>query len=150
LHEYLRQQSDLFNRGRLWKPGSQANRYRYGNYIAKFRVTPITPALKSMKDDKLDISQDENALRTDVTGFLRQNAAEYEIGIQLCTNLDAMPIENAHTEWSEVDSPYVPVARLVLPAQEAYSSARQACVENVMSFCPAHALAAHRSLGGRF
>jgi hypothetical protein len=72
---------------------------------------------------------------------------EVEVGIQLCTNLEAMPVENAHTQWPEDESPYQPVARLLLPAQDAYSPARQAYVDEALSFCPAHSLAAHSPLG---
>jgi hypothetical protein len=43
--------------------------------------------------------------------------------------------------------PYRPVARLTLPAQDAYSVGRQEFVEENLSFCPAHSLAAHRPLG---
>jgi len=58
-----------------------------------------------------------------------------------------MPVENANKEWPEDESPYQPVARLFLPAQDAYSAARRDFVEGDVSFCPAHSLAAHRPLG---
>lgn len=121
--------------------------YRYGDYIAKIRVRPVTPALVDMQGEKLDVGDDENALRTAVTTYFRAHPAEYEVAVQLCTDLDDMPIENAHSEWDEDDSPYIPVARLLLPAQDAYSPARQAWVE-ALSFNPAHTLQAHRPLGG--
>ena len=35
----------------------------------------------------------------------------------------------------------------MLPAHDAYSDARREVVEEKMSFCPAHSLAAHRPLG---
>ena len=121
--------------------------FRFGRYVAKLRVRPVTPALVAQADETLDFGDDENGLRTAVTGFLRSSSAEYEVAVQLCTDLDAMPIENAHAEWSEEDSPFLPVAHLVLPAQDAYSAARKAYGEN-LSFSPAHSIAAFRPLGG--
>ena len=67
--------------------------------------------------------------------------------LQLCTDLDKMPVEDACVPWPEAESSYVAVARLVLPAQDAYSPARQAYFDEVLSFQPAHALHAHRPLG---
>lgn len=120
--------------------------YRYGDYIAKLAVYPDTSALIAMVGKKLDLT-DEDGLRTAVTEFFRHNPAEFEIGIQLCTDLDTMPVEDASVEWPEKESPYRPVGRLVLPPQNAYSPARADFVEEDISFCPGHSLAAHRPLG---
>jgi hypothetical protein len=79
--------------------------------------------------------------------YFRANSAEYVVAVQLCTDLERMPVENATVEWPEDESPYRPVARLVLPAQDAWSSAREAAIDETLSFCPAHSLAAHRPLG---
>jgi hypothetical protein len=119
---------------------------RYGDYIAKLRVTPDTPGLRALREETFK-PQDENGLRTAVVAFFRDNPAEFEIGIQLCTDLDRMPVENATVEWPEDESPYRPVARLILPPQIAYSPARRAFVDEELLFCPAHSLAAHRPLG---
>ena len=58
-----------------------------------------------------------------------------------------MPVEDASAEWPEDRSSYRTVARLVLPAQDAYSPARQASVDDELSLAPGHSLAAHRPLG---
>ncbi len=119
---------------------------RYGDYIAKLSITPDTPGLKALKDEKFE-PQDYDGLRTATVEFFRTRPAEFEVGIQLCTNLERMPVENANKEWPEEESPYQPVARLIFPMQDAYSVKRQAFVEDALSFCPAHSLAAHRPLG---
>lgn len=119
---------------------------RYGDHVAKLGVFPDTAQLRALAGRTLDI-EDENGLRTAVTGFFRDNPVEFQVAVQLCTDLETMPVENANTEWPEDRSPYQPVARLVLPVQNAYSAARQAYVEEVLSFAPGHALAAHRPLG---
>jgi hypothetical protein len=119
--------------------------FRYGDYIAKFAILPVASGLRAQDGEKLDVSGDPDALRHDVVGWLRNHDAEYDLCVQLCTDLETMPIENALTTWSEEDSPYRPVARLRIPAQDAYANAS---LEEGLSFAPTHSLVAHRPLGG--
>ncbi len=121
---------------------------RYGDFIAKLALVPVGAAQRALAEQhvKVDGDKDPNALRTASVGFLNENEAEFEVRIQLCTDLDKMPVEDANKEWSEADSPYQPVARIRLPRQDAYSEARQQYVE-ALSFSPAHSLEAHRPLG---
>lgn len=121
--------------------------FRYGDYIAKFRIAPASPDLLALVGEKLDIAA-ENGVRDAVARHIRMHGAEYEVSVQLCTDLATMPVENAHTEWPEGDSPYVPVARLHFAPQDGWSEARSAYVDEQLSFSPNHALAAHRPLGG--
>ena len=120
---------------------------RYGAYIAKIAVAPVTPALVALADTRLDIHADPDVFRHSVVDFLRDRGAEFELRVQLCTDLETMPVEDASVVWSEGDSPYVAVARIVLPPQDAYGAARQLFMDDVMSFRPAHSLEAHRPLG---
>ena len=57
-----------------------------------------------------------------------------------------MPVEDATVEWPEDESPYQVVARLVIPAQDAYSPGKAEYIEK-LAFNPSHTLAAHRPLG---
>jgi hypothetical protein len=119
---------------------------RYGDHIAKLGVFPDNAALRALVGEKLGI-RDEDGLRGAVVEFFRANPAEFVVGVQLCTDLERMPVEDASREWPEEESPYRPVARLVLPPQEAHGPARASFVDEDLSFCPAHSLAAHRPLG---
>jgi hypothetical protein len=119
--------------------------FRYGDYIAKLRVRPDMPRLHGLLRAGF-MPADEDGLRTAVTEYFRDHPAEYEVAIQLCTDLERMPVENANVEWPEEESPYRPVARLTLPPQEAFDTKRQALDEELL-FCPSHSLAAHRPLG---
>ena len=71
----------------------------------------------------------------------------FEIRVQLCVDLNEMPVEDASKRWDEDVSPYRTVARLVLPPQDGYSAAKRKYADDVLSFRPAHSLAAHRPLG---
>lgn len=67
--------------------------------------------------------------------------------IQLATDLEEMPIEDASKQWSEELSPFVTVARIEVPAQAAWSEESIQTINERMSFSPWHGLAAHRPLG---
>jgi hypothetical protein len=58
-----------------------------------------------------------------------------------------MPVEDASVLWPETASPHQPVARIVIPPQEAYSPARRVFADDVLSFNPWQGVAAHRPLG---
>lgn len=120
---------------------------RWGDYIAKVAVAPTPETLAALESYPFDPNAGFSALRDAVVAFFRDRGAAYEFRAQLCTDLERMPVEDASVEWPEEESPYRPVARLTFPRQEAYGPARRVHVDDLLSFCPAHSLAAHRPLG---
>ena len=118
---------------------------RYGDYVAKLAVVPVASAQQALAETSINLD-DANALRTATVDYLRDHDAEFEVRVQLCTDLDTMPVEDASVEWPEDESPYRTVARLSLPRQDAFSPARRTFVDD-LSFCVSHSLAAHRPLG---
>ena len=121
--------------------------FRWGQYVAKFGVVPVTPGLTELEALPFD-PQTPDALREATVEFFRTHSAEFDFVVQLNTDLDKMSVEDAQAAWSEEESPYRPVARLVIPAQNAFDPARADIVDGNFSFSPAHSLAAHRPLGG--
>jgi hypothetical protein len=79
--------------------------------------------------------------------FFRRTGAEWELRARLCTNLAIMPIEDASVPWPEDHSPYVPVAKITLPAQVAWREAKSATINDRLAFNPWHGLTAHRPIG---
>ncbi len=119
----------------------------WGPYMAKVCIAPVSPELTALTDAPLDVNGKPNGIREAVVDFFRQNGAEWELRVQLCTDLDTMPIEDASVPWPEDQSPYVPVARIFVPPQDAWSEARSVAVDDGLAFSPWHGLAAHRPLG---
>jgi hypothetical protein len=120
----------------------------YGDYIAKLALKPFSDNLRALTRQPLNLSGQPNGIRQAVIEFFQANSAVWDIQVQLCTNLETMPIEDASVTWPETESPYVSVARLHMPAQDAWRADRIELVDERMSFSPWHALAAHRPLGG--
>jgi hypothetical protein len=119
----------------------------YGDYMAKVSVAPVLD-LAALADMPLDLKADPDALRHAVAAHFATQGGEWEFRVQLCTDMDFMPIEDASVPWPEALSPYVPVARLTAPPQDSWSAASVAAIDEGMAFSPWHGLAAHRPLGG--
>ena len=120
--------------------------FRYGEYVAKLGFFPATPGMEALKDQPFD-PQTPDALREAMNTFFKSNPAEFDLRVQLNTGLETMPIEDAQAEWPETESQYQTVAKLIIPVQTAWDPAKDGYFED-LSFSPAHALAAHRPLGG--
>ena len=120
--------------------------HRYGDYVAKVNAVPVSDSLLPLVGKHIDASE-PSALRDLVVDFFAKNSAEYELRIQLCTDLEKMPVEDASIEWDEKESPYVAVAKIVIPQQAAYSTPRRVFADEKLSFNPWHTLPAHRPLG---
>ena len=121
---------------------------RYGKYIAKFAVAPVSSGLLELTNMHLNIVGDPDGLRGAVAHFFNNNSAAWELRVQLCTDLEEMPIEDASVEWDQEESPYVTVARITVKPQAAWSIERENHIDDELAFSPWHGLAAHRPLGG--
>ena len=121
---------------------------RFGDYIAKISVAPISLRLTTLVQAPLTVNGVPNGLREAVVEFFRENGGVWEVRAQLCTDLEKMPIENAAVVWPEELSPYRRVAWITVRPQAAWSEARASAVDDGMSFSPWHGLNAHRPLGG--
>jgi len=118
-----------------------------GPYMAKVSLAPVATGLTQLHGAPVDVKGSPNALRQAVCDYFAQQGGEWELRVQLCTNIEEMPIENAAAEWPESISPFLPVARLVAPPQPGWSEALSAAIDEGMSFNPWHGLAVHRPLG---
>jgi hypothetical protein len=119
----------------------------YGDYVVKVALAPVSPELAALTNAPLELSGKPNGLRDAVVDYFRAHDGVWELRVQFCTDLQTMPIEDASKAWPEEQSPYLAVARLHVPAQQAWSVARASAVEDGISFSPWHGLAAHRPLG---
>ncbi len=119
----------------------------FGPYMAKVSVAPISAKLKQLTNATLNVNGKPNGLRDAVVDFFADTGGEWEVRIQLCTNLDTMPIEDASVVWPEDQSPWIAVARITAQPQRAWSTARSMAIDDGMAFNPWHGIAAHRPIG---
>lgn len=110
--------------------------YRLGTEQMKYSAKPCAGGMFYEKSDTAD------RLRENMTAQLATGAACFDFMVQIRT--PDMPIEDATIEWKEAKSPFVPVARIEIPAQT--PEAAESC--EARSFTPWHSIAEHRPLGG--
>ncbi|MEP9394679.1 catalase family protein [Gordonia sp. VNQ95] len=119
----------------------------HGPYIAKLRCVPASPEVRALMGQPVDDRPGINAFREMVIDFFANHSADYRLEVQLCTNIDTMPIEDATAHWNQVESPYIPVATIHYPVQDPYTPERRAFGDDVLSYNSWNGLAAHRPLG---
>ena len=109
----------------------------------KYSVTPC-----SNRKTKIPWNPPDDWLRQSLAMTLSNMDAEFDFSIQLQTNAKRMPVEDASIEWPERLSPFVPVAKIVIPKQEFRSPAQDKFARE-LSFNPWHCIAEHRPLGNQ-
>lgn len=119
----------------------------YGQYMAKVSVAPVSPELAALKDAPVDLHDKPNGLRQAVMDFFTRHSATWEVRVQLCRNIETMPLEDASVVWLEEESPYFAVARITALPQAGWSEALSRLVDDGMAFSPWHGVLAHRPLG---
>jgi catalase len=91
---------------------------RHGDYVAKLRVAPVKEFADQVARRALDPNSAQQIFRPALIAELKQRSYEFDIQVQLCTNLYQMPVEDVTVQWPETLSPFVTVAKLRLPRQD--------------------------------
>ncbi|WP_328765794.1 catalase family protein [Devosia aurantiaca] len=121
--------------------------FRYGDYIAKFSVVPVSDDLTSLTGQEINASKDEDAIRHTVRSDMAEAKGRWEFRVQLCRDLEEQPVEDPTVEWDEDISPYVTVATLEASPQDSWDPGKVQAVDEEMRFSIWTGLAAHQPLG---
>lgn len=113
---------------------------RLGSLVVKYSAVPLVDALRPD-------SHGDDYLRRVMVAQLAKGPVDFDFQVQVRTDPERMPVEDALVEWSERRAPFRSVARLHIPAQDFVTPAREAYCEQ-LSFTAWHALPEHRPLGG--
>jgi len=91
---------------------------RHGDYVAKVRVAPVQSFADRVVQREIDFDSAGQVFRPALVAELRERPYEFDIQVQLSTDLVRMPVEKTTVVWPESLSPYVTVAKLRLPQQD--------------------------------
>jgi hypothetical protein len=91
---------------------------RHGDYVAKVRAAPVQSFADRVVRRALDPGSADQVFRPALVAELRERPYEFDLQVQLCADLDQMPVEKTTVVWPESLSPYVTVAKLRLPKQD--------------------------------
>ena len=117
--------------------------YLFGpDRAAKYSIRPTSAYVSTLPDKPGDSYLSDNLQQ-----HLSQADATFDFLVQLRTDPETMPIENAAVEWSEEQAPFVKVATLRIPKQQ-FRTAERDAMAKALSFSPGHALVEHRPIGG--
>ena len=120
---------------------------RHGDYVAKVRVAPAAESAAHAIHGELDLKQ-----RTGRVSFrpswmnCKARAFDFDLQVQLCTDLNAMPVNDVTVEWPEKLSPFVTVGRVHLPRQD-ISGPENSEKGDALAFNQWRVTADHRPLG---
>ena len=119
---------------------------RHGDFVAKVRFAPVGTFADAVEQRVVDLASDPDAYRRALAVELQQRPFEFDLQVQLCTNLDLMPVQDVTVEWLEVFSPFVTVAKVRLPVQDISGSDNLEMMD-ALSFTPWRVTAEHAPLG---
>ncbi len=122
--------------------------FRYGDYVAKFRLTPVSPDLVKRTGTEIDVSVREDAIRETVQAEMQKTFGEWEFQVQLCRDIEEQPIEDPTVEWKEDAAPFLTVATVSAAPQNSWSEEKVQKVNEEMRFSIWTGLADHQPLGG--
>ena len=119
---------------------------RHGDYIAKVRVNPVADSTGKATRHKLDLTTGPDVFGPALIEDLKLNDFDFDLQVQLCTDLAKMPVNDATVEWSEELSPYVTVGHVHVPRQDISETLKsEAC--DALAFNQWRVRPEHRPLG---
>jgi hypothetical protein len=91
---------------------------RHGDYIAKVRVAAAAENTGKAIHHQLDLNSGPDVFGPVLVDELKAHAFDFDLQVQLCADLVAMPVNDATREWPEKLSPFVTVGRVHIPRQD--------------------------------
>ena len=98
--------------------------FRYGDYIAKFGVFPVSPDLKSRTKETIELGENPDAIRQHVKDEMKIIDGEWELRVQLCRDLAKQPVEDPTVPWKEDDTPFQTVATIRAGRQDSWDATK--------------------------
>jgi hypothetical protein len=91
---------------------------RHGDHVAKIRVAPAAESATQVIHGDLDLTSGPDVFGPTLADELQARAFDFDLQVQLCRDLTAMPVNDLTVEWPEKLSPSVTVGRVHLPRQD--------------------------------
>ena len=108
------------------------------------RVAPAAESAAHAIHRKLDLDSGPDVFGPALVEELKARAFDFDLQVQLCTDLDAMPVNDVTVEWPETLSPFVTVGRVHLARQDISENSEKG---DALAFNQWRVTADHRPLG---
>jgi catalase len=126
----------------LWSQYFSNTAYKFGPQNIKFSTKSCVTSSEIADQD----TSDPDFLSKTMSEELQNGDACFEFRVQFQDNDKYMPIEDPSILWKESDSPFITLAKIIIPKQEFDSEDQQQFCEN-LSFSPWNSLEEHRPIG---
>ena len=91
---------------------------RHGSYVAKVRAAPTKESAEKVTRRLMDRTSAQDVFRPALVAELQEHSFSFDLQVQLCVDLEKMPVEDLTVEWPEQLSPFVTIAKVRLPRQD--------------------------------
>ncbi|MFJ8962655.1 hypothetical protein ACIRG5_25015 [Lentzea sp. NPDC102401] len=118
---------------------------RHGDYIAKVRLRPAEVSSRSV-DHEAGTGTAAESFRAGLVEEAGEREHRFDLQVQLAVALSRTPVHNTSKRWSEQDSPFVTVARILVPRQDISMDANLVSADATM-ITPWRSREEHRPLG---
>lgn len=103
--------------------------FRYGDFVAKFALVPVNEKQLEGKAKEIAHSDGAHAFMQWMSDYYANNGAEWNLQVQLLEKdflkeTNELAVEDARIDWPQDRYPYVTVAKLRIPPQDAFSHKR--------------------------
>jgi hypothetical protein len=119
---------------------------RHGDYVAKVSFAPTKESTDQVTRRVLDPTSAPEIYRPALVAELAEHSCEYDLQVQLCVDLEKMPVEDLTVEWPEELSPPVTVAKIRVPQQD-MSGEENLELQDATSIAAWRVTEEHRPLG---
>jgi hypothetical protein len=92
--------------------------FRHGDFVAKVRIAPTADNTARVLHRELDLRGRPEVFYPALVDELAAGPFDFNLQVQLSTDLVAMPVNVTTVEWPEALSPYVTVGRVHIPRQD--------------------------------
>ncbi len=93
---------------------------RHGEYVAKVRVAPAPESAAQVVHRDVNLNSGPDVFGPALVDELRVRPFDFDLQLQLCADLDVMPVNDVTVEWPEKLSPFVTVGRVHVPRQDVF------------------------------
>jgi hypothetical protein len=119
---------------------------RHGDHIAKIRVVPTAESIARVTHHDVDLNGGPDVFGPALADALREQPFDYDLQVQLCADLNAMPVNDLTIDWPEALSPFVTVGRVHIPPQDVAATTASDAAD-ALAFNQWRVTEAHRPLG---
>ncbi|KAJ4295013.1 hypothetical protein N0V90_007021 [Kalmusia sp. IMI 367209] len=128
-------------------PEYSQSAYRFGDYVAKFGVFPLSEEQKKLEETEIKDSDPINIISQELRSFHMKNNVTYSFCAQLLQDVNEQPVEDIGIEWDAKKYPFEQIATMEFPPQDSWLPEFRVWWDDRITVNSWHGLKVHQPLG---